>query len=378
MSSHGQKSRQRSQLPRNPKGYDFVCIPFTKTVTPVSHVRKIGASGLAFSGRMDIEIKTLSPLHISDGTLRLSEELGFMKGFTVRSILCPEDPIIPGTTLKGAARTYYEAITKSCVSQFLRRMKAKYAENERGASTLPQELVRQIVAAGGEQRGVAEVAILPECFERIERCSPVRKRSSRLCPACLLFGTNGFAGRVTFSDARLISSPHKGGFLYVVPRGAPRLHRIGSASVAPGTRNTKLVVEKLKGRKVYNAKYEPNTPSQEAELWDYVPAGALFSGQILFHDVSMAEMGGLFGCLGIDRKMAVTIGGGKSSGLGKISISSKEILAFPSGLMQRTSFEQRKPIDDRLGFIKQCKAAFIKSPFAYPKSYEVLKRICAV
>ena len=143
-------------------------------------------------------------------------------------------------------------------------------------------------------------------------------------------------------------------------------------------RSAKLLVEKLKGRKVYNAKYEPCAPSQETELWDYVPAGAIFSAQIYFHDVSMAEMGGLFGCLGIDRKMALSVGGGKSSGLGKIGIYSKELLAFPSGLMQRTSFEQRKPIDDRRGFIKQCKASFIRSAFAYPKSYEMLKKACAV
>jgi len=378
VSSHGQNSRRWSQLPRDPKGYDFVWIPFGKTVTPVSHVCKLAASGFAFSGKMEIEIKTLSPLHISDGTLRLSEELGFKKGFVVKSILCPESPIIPGTTLKGVARTYYEAITKSCVSQFLRRMKARYVEDDRGASSLPQELVRQIVAAGGEKRGMAEVAILPECFERIERCPPVRKRSSRLCPACLLFGTKGFVGRVVFSDARLVSSPQKGEFLYVLPSGAPHLHKIGQVSVAPGTRSAKLLVEKLKGRKVYNAKYEPNTPSQEAELWDYVPSGAVFSAQIVFHDVSLAEMGGLFGCLGIDRKMALSIGGGKSSGLGKISISSGELLAFPSGLMQWSSFEQRRPMDDRRGFIKQCKASFIRSVFAYPKSYEMLKKICAV
>jgi hypothetical protein len=113
------------------------------------------------------------------------------------------------------------------------------------------------------------------------------------------------------------------------------------------------------------------------ELWDYVPAGAIFSGLMVFHDLSLAEMGGLFACLGLDVKMAIRVGAGKASGLGKISLSSEELFAFPSGLMQRVSADSKKPIDDTSAFVKHCKASFFRSPFLNPKSFEILKRICA-
>jgi len=376
--SQGERARSGFRLPREPRGYDFLRLPYAKSCVPSYHARKAAASGVSFSGKMSIKIEALSPLHISDGTLRLSEELGFKKGFVVKSILCPEAPIIPGTTLKGAARTYYEAITRSCVSQHLKRMRTRYVAQNRGASNLPQQLVKEILAAGGDEQGFAEIAISPESIERRDRCPPARRKSSKLCPACLLFGARGFAGRVSFADANLVDAPKKGEFLYVPPRGAPQLHRLGRASITPGLSSAKLHIDNLRGRKVYTAEYESRGPSLEMELWDYVPAGAVFFGLMIFHDLSMAEMGGLFACLGLDSKMAIRVGAGKASGLGKIRISSKELVAFPSGLMQRVSEDPRKPIDDLSGFTKQCKTSFFKSSFAYPKSFEMLKKICAV
>jgi len=376
--SQGETTARDSRLRREPKGYDFVRLPYSKSSVPTYHVRKVAASGASFSGKMSIKIETLSPLHISDGTLRLSEELGFKKGLVVKSILCPETPIIPGTTLKGAARTYYESITRSCVSQYLKHMRTRYVARNRGASNLPQQLVKRILASGGDEKGFAEIAISPECFERRDRCPPATRKSSKLCPACLLFGARGFAGRVSFADAKLVDAPEKGEFLYVPPRGSPQLHRLGRASIAPGQSSAKLYIDKLRGRRVYTAEYEPHGPSQEMELWDYVPTGAVFTGLMIFRDLSMAEMGGLFACLGLDSKMAIRIGAGKASGLGKISISSEELIAFPSGLMQRASEDPRKPVEDLSGFTKQCKTSFFKSSFAYPKSFEMLKKICAV
>jgi len=378
VSPRSERMRQGAGLPREPKGYDFVRLPHAKSCVSLSHVRRLAASGATFSGKMSITMETLSPLHISDGAFRLSEELGFKKGVVVKSILCHEDPIIPGTTLKGVARTHYEAITKSCLSQYLKHMRTRYVAHDRGASSLPQHLVKQITSAGGNERGLAEIEILPECYERRDRCPPVRGKSAKLCPACLLFGARGFAGRVSFADARLVDAPKKAEFLYVAPRGAPHLHRLGRVSIAPGLGSAKLFVDNLKGRKVYGAEYEPRGPSQEMELWDYVPEGAIFSGLVVFHDISLAELGGLFACLGLDIKMAIRVGAGKASGLGKISLSSKELFAVPSSLMQRVSEDSRKPIDDISAFVKQCKASFFRSSFLNPKSFEILKRICAV
>ena len=156
----------------------FVRLPSSKSVVPAFHLLKRAASGASFWGKMSIKIEALSPIHLGDGTLRLSEELGFSKGFAVRSILCPEAPIIPGSTLKGATRVRYEAITKSCVSQFVKRMREKFVARDRVASHLPQQLVRQIVTSSGQERGSAEVSILPEAFERRDRCPPAKRKSS--------------------------------------------------------------------------------------------------------------------------------------------------------------------------------------------------------
>ncbi|MBN1593919.1 MAG: hypothetical protein JW941_11815, partial [Candidatus Coatesbacteria bacterium] len=240
MTIREERSRQDARLPKEPKGYEYVRLPNAKSCVPASQITKLASSSAAFSGKMSISIEALSPIHISDGSFRLSEELGFKKGYVVRSILCPEAPIIPGTTLKGAARTYFEAITKSCLSQSLKHMRTRYVARDRGASNLPQNLVKQITDSGGADRGFAEIELSPESFQRRDRCLPVKGRSSKLCPACLLFGARGFEGRVSFSDAKLMNSPEKGEFIFVPPRGAPHLHRLGRASVAPGLGTVRL------------------------------------------------------------------------------------------------------------------------------------------
>ncbi|MCD6327724.1 hypothetical protein J7M28_09235 [bacterium] len=357
-------------------GYHFIRMPSGKSVAPLQFINRQTTSGGAISGRMTLKIESLSPVHIDNGTMELSEDIGFREGAVVRSILNPGKPIVPGTTLKGATRTIFEAITRSCLSQHVRRTRARYVEGDRRASDLPQQVVRQLVEHGRMSRGAVEVYIATSGYDRRDRCPPVRKKSSRLCPACLLFGAPGFAGRVTFADASLKSSPAKGDYLYVRPSATPRIHKLGRAVVKRVGDSVRVEIDGLKGRKLYGARYRPCGPSHDMELWDYVPTGAVFSSSLIFRGVSMAEVGGLLFSMGIGEKSAIAVGAGKAAGLGKLNLSLEQLCTQPSGLMERMRPDSGGPVADLSRFIRQCKKSFIDSWMAYPKGLEAFRRTC--
>jgi len=370
------KTQPKRPVPRNP-GYRFVRLPFAKRIVPSSTILKQSASGAVFSGKLCLSLEALTPLHIGDGTLRLSEEAGYEKGSVVKSILSAKSPIIPGSTIKGAARLYYEAITKSCLSQYTRRMRERYVASNTAASNVPARFVTEIVKAGGSQRGAIDVVLDAESYRRADRCPPVRKRSSRLCPACLLFGATGFASRVVFSDAKLQTPVVREEPLSISYQGSPQLHTVGTPSLERSPRGLYLRVENPRGRKLYCGQGRPDEPTRSKELWDYLPKGARFCSLLYFKDLAPAELGGLLTSLGVSEHFAISVGAGKALGLGKISVTIDKIITFPSGLIQRVSGQGFKEVEDIDGFVEDCKKAFAKSQFALPRALEFIRKICA-
>jgi CRISPR/Cas system CSM-associated protein Csm3 (group 7 of RAMP superfamily) len=150
---------------------------------------------------------------------------------------------VPGTSLKGVIRAIVEAISNSCVSQRHRR------ENLRSSHHQP-------------------------CRFRDER--------SPLCPACRLFGTTGYRGRVHFTD--------------FLPQGEikPEIVKIGELWEPKRYDPAR--------RRFYQHKtFQPAgnlAPQQGFRFVEAVQKGAKFRGALLFENLSETELGLLLHALG--------------------------------------------------------------------------------
>jgi CRISPR/Cas system CSM-associated protein Csm3 (group 7 of RAMP superfamily) len=153
--------------------------------------------------------------------------------------------IIPSTSIKGAVRSVFEALSNSCVSQVARKDKRP----PKGHHSCRE------VKKGQEDR-------------------------THLCPACRLFGTTGYRGRVHFSDA--------------VPVGQIEATRIKIADLWPP--------RQAKGRKFYQSKafHLPDMrPEKNHRFLEVVPQEAKFQTTLFFENLSASEVGVLLRALGL-------------------------------------------------------------------------------
>ena len=99
--------------------YDFVPLPEEKKGAPdasaLTHAKHLAGR---YSGFLDLEITTLSPVHIGSGAYELSEDADLERGTVVKGMVrLNGSPVIPSSSLKGALRSVYEMITFSCVGR---------------------------------------------------------------------------------------------------------------------------------------------------------------------------------------------------------------------------------------------------------------------
>ena len=222
---------------------------------------------------MDLEIEVLSDyLYVGSGNLDLFRLQGRDQAryaFARRN----GQLVIPGTGIKGAARSVVEAISNSCVRLSARR--------ERGP---------------GSHR---------PCND-----------PNDLCPACRLFGTTGYRGRVHFSDA--------------VPAGDIETTTIKIADLWPPKR--------FRGRKFYQTKsFQPQDmrPQKNYRFLEVVSKGVRFRTTLFFENASTGEMGLLVRALGLalhtEKEGSVVyafplkIGGAKPRCLGSVRFHPKGI-----------------------------------------------------
>lgn len=149
---------------------------------------------------------------------------------------------VPGTSVKGAIRAIVEAISNSCVSQRHRR------ENVRSSQHQP-------------------------CRFRDERSS--------LCPACRLFGTTGYRGRLHFTDF-LPQEEIKPGFVKIGELWEPK--RFESK-------------RRFYARKTFQPLATP-APQQNFRFVEAVRNETKFQGTLLFENMREAELGLLLHALG--------------------------------------------------------------------------------
>ncbi len=155
--------------------------------------------------------------------------------------------VIPATSIKGAVRAVFEVITNSCVSQRHRR------EHSPSTAHMACGLVRK----GKEER-------------------------AQLCPACRVFGTTGYRGRVHFSDA--------------LPVGDVRTETVKISDLWPPR-------QVRKARKFYQTKAfqkQDLRPRKNTRFLEVVPKESRFRTTLYFENLSDAEMGALMRALGLD------------------------------------------------------------------------------
>jgi len=262
-----------------PKPIFWIGLPQTgpENKEPVPHSR---FSGL--SGHIELHIEVESEyLYVGSGEFGLFKVAGGEQAYYTFA-RHNGHLIIPGTGLKGAVRSIVEAISNSCVRQ----------------------------AARGEQVRSSHTA----CQD-----------PSALCPACRLFGTTGYRGRVHFSDAAPVSEVETQ-IIKISDLWPPRL---------------------AKGRKFYEAKVfqaQDMQPERSHRFIEVVGKGAHFSARLYLENVTEAEMGLIIRALGIDRSRAdpdkvvrvfpVKVGGAKPRCLGAVHFSPQQafVVSESSGL----------------------------------------------
>ncbi len=266
--------RRRYDPPEFPKPFDFV--PFTgktdKQHRP-GHESFHLQEGL--SGELLFEIVVETPLHISSGSYALTEDLGLRAKNVVRDLYKvtvngQKLPAIPGSTLKGAARSVVEAVTHSCV-------------------------------------GVTRERDLPRGVNR--GCRP-----PTLCPACGIFGAMSRLGRVSFGDAVVDLSQANAAIARMPALFRPRPRQ---------GRSYKDNGRDFKGRKFYF--HGVPAKHREGTYIEVLTEGSHLKGQAAFTGLGEAELGVLLFALGLDNSFQLAVGGGKPVAMGRIKIVPQEM-----------------------------------------------------
>ncbi|GBD08597.1 hypothetical protein HRbin22_00838 [Candidatus Thermoflexus japonica] len=236
------------------------------------------------SGWMELEIEVVSDyLYVGSGQLELHSIQGGEQAcyaFARRN----QGLIIPGTSLKGAIRSIVEAISNSCV-----RIAGR------------SERIRSDAHKG---------------------CEYKERDRETLCPACRLFGTTGYRGRVHFTDA--------------VPVGEVKTEIIKIADLWPP--------RQIRGRKFYQNKRFQRLdlkPAKNHRFLEAVPKGARLQTTLFFENLEEEELGLLLRALGLDQHpedpqrvifaFPVKVGGAKPRCLGGVRFTPKRIRLLEGG-----------------------------------------------
>ena len=308
--------------------YDFASFPNRVSMMSDICLRHDKYDGGAYSGKATFRMRLISPVHVGSGIYELSEDVGFPSNKVVRGITRKDgEPIVPGSSIKGAVRSNYESITKSCVRIHKSFSREKYDKKQRHRSKLPNAVISGLNRSSGkiqvELRGVLKASQRGRSYA----CPELKSRNGippetiSLCPACALFGGMGYKGRITFGDATIITSEQKPQPVGVVALNTPHLHRAGfKIDVRQAGGREKIEVSQPYGRKFYYQSDIDGGDPNTNDLIDYIPADSVLEFVLNFNDVLEAEIGGILVSLGINQNFPFRIGGGKPIGLGMVKV----------------------------------------------------------
>lgn len=247
------------------------------------------------SGSVSVLFECSSPVHVGSGTKRLDGASIIRE--TVRSA---GRLTVPGSTLKGAIRSRFESISRSCClfqppgSRFPARLRSRSEPNIREGRLHPTVLNEPVLTRCGERAGI--------------------------CPACALFGFqdrgSGQRGRIAVEDF-LASLDAEAETLNLPEQFAPNLHHLGEARVVTEGHRRVFEVRSLHGRKFATG----DAPLEGASLpVEVIPRSTRLSGRIHFSNLSPVELGGLIIAASLDAGSYLRVGAAKGYGWGAIFI----------------------------------------------------------
>ncbi|WP_018084487.1 RAMP superfamily CRISPR-associated protein [Desulfurispora thermophila] len=322
------------------KPYSFVPLN-----TQVERQRPVGHAQLCsnlYSGRLELQITCLTPVHIFSGLYSQHSQHGLYKVFARRG----EKPVIPGSSIKGVVRSVAEAVSKSCAPRLP-------DNNNWLRGCLPEGNRQRCDDHGGQQAA-----------DRME-----------LCPACRLFGHSsgqqGRRGQVAFSDFHLVGEPARQLDIITLPAlskpfedyppkkkrskennnvnqvyypggridiGNERLYycrlcdedclscsksdfwqRLSSLPAREALNRPRL----FRGRKFYYHSQQPEVGrnnSAAREKHEVARKDSVFQGQVVFHNLNREELSLLVFSLGLDGSFCLKIGYGKPAYLGSVQV----------------------------------------------------------
>lgn len=289
---------------RAPKPYAFV--PFARQIQRSEGLGH-GCLDLAdhYSGRLVFRLETLTPVFVGTGSYALGEEAGFPGEKVVRPFYRVNGvPTIPGSSLKGVARSIAEAVSPSCLTV---------------TRVSPGQLPKGVDLATG----------------RHSECTQLHS-----CPACGIFGRMSQMAKARFADAPLLGEP-KTGLMRLTPLFAPR------ASQAPQQYQDQ---GRFRGRKFYYHS-QPAEDERQPPV-EVIPSRRQVEGRVDFENLTPAELGLLCFALGIDGALALKLGGGKPLGLGSLRVTQAELGLLAAG--HYTSYDAQETVyagEELVGFV---------------------------
>jgi CRISPR/Cas system CSM-associated protein Csm3 (group 7 of RAMP superfamily) len=308
---HG-RNNPLSDEQRREHPYDFVSLP-NKPIPggAVGHDR-FPADRL--TGRLTLVYEILTPLHVGSGVFETAAQCGLGEGNQpVRGITRRlGQPVLPGSSWKGAVRARFEAITRSRLGVATRPPKME-----------PWKLPRELRPDRG---GKVKVELRDRRLDAL-RPADTHTRLADLSPADALFGAMGYRGRLHPSEG-VIEGPRMEYPLSVPPQESPAVHRLAKPGAAFKTVDG-VEISEVEGRKFYydGPLLEGRARTGEEggpvrEYVDAVPAKATITIVVHLESVTEAELGALLVSAGYGEDVGILrFGGYKPAGLGKVKLT---------------------------------------------------------
>ena len=253
-------------------------------------------------GWLDLTLIAKSPVHVASGLIVHRDDLASYIGVDIDP---DNDDVlvlshvrrknqgdhryvryIPGTSLKGVVRSVVEAITYSCLSHI-------------------------------DSKKIDEVAKHHD--ERLDALKDTCSDETGVCPACSLFGTLGYAGRVSFRDASQVAGGGRIARRPIAHPPQPDRSQANKHRTQGIIYYTSTARNRLKGRKFYLHGEQPVDTKGKYEAIEVCKKGSHFQGRVDIEGLSDAELGLLLKSLGFPQEFLLKVGGSKPFGYGSIA-----------------------------------------------------------
>ena len=308
------------RIPREPKPFALVQIP---SFPPQKEEHPTHERFWELTGKLELKMTVVSEyLFVGSGDYEFNLRAGPEEPDVWYTFYrCNGQICVPGTSIKGAIRSILEAISNSCVSQ----------------------------ASKGESESIEE---------HHRACSS--KQGPRLCPACRIFGTTGYRGRLNFSD----SYPQDRLQIEIVKIPELWQPRLSTARRFYKTNQFQPLSDKR--------------PEKNFRFLEAMRKGTKIQTTMQFENLTKAELGLVLHALGwklegekLKEAFCPKLGGAKPRCLGSVKFEPLRLCLLshsPSSWLG----SQIKEGTELLGFLAECMKACEESGLLYRKSWEEL------